>query len=332
MMLLVLKRMSSSAIKPWRQEHLLSTNCGPKGAHMSIRTLIVTAAFAAAIAPAPALAWGSEGHVLVAAIARDRLTPATRAKVDAILAQDKDRSTPSDMLSRSYWADVWRDHGHRETALWHFADIELDHPDFDAACFGHPASAQPSSDGPAQACVVDRVQAFAAELGDPAMAPAERILALKYVLHFMGDMHQPLHMADNHDHGGNCVLVNLRAPRSASLHSYWDTIVVGELGKDAQAILNRLNGDITPERAAEWSQGDFVSWAKETNAVAVSVAYSFPTLPLCENDRSPVNLPKGYDDRAQAAAATQLERAGVRLAVVLEKALGPLSLAQISGS
>ena len=49
---------------------------------------------------------------------------------------------------------------------------------------------------------------------------------------------------------------------------YWDTVVVGELGKDARAILTRLTGDITPERAAEWSKGDFASWGKETNAVA----------------------------------------------------------------
>jgi hypothetical protein len=299
---------------------------------MMLRFVCSVAALGAACASSPALAWGSEGHVLIAAIARDRLTPETRAKVDAILAQDKDQSTPSDMLSRSYWADVWRDHGHRETALWHFADIELDHPDVDAACYGHPASDEPASAGPAQSCVIDRVEAFAAELGDPKTAPAERILALKYVLHFVGDMHQPLHMADNHDHGGNCVLINFGGLRNASLHSYWDTIIVEDLGKDARAILTRLNAGITPELAATWSQGDIRSWGLETNAVASSVAYSFKTPAGCGNDMGPITLPKGYEARAQAAAATQLERAGVRLAVVLEKALRPLSLAQISGS
>jgi hypothetical protein len=157
--------------------------------------IVLSAILAACLAvPTQALAWGSEGHVLVAAIARSRLTPDTLAKVDAILAQDKDASTPSDMLSKSYWADVWRDHGHRETALWHYADIELDNPDYDAACYGHPPSMVPASAGPAQACVVERANAFADELGGPMTAPAERILALKYVLHFLGDMHQPLHM------------------------------------------------------------------------------------------------------------------------------------------
>lgn len=297
-----------------------------------MRKLGIAASLVTTIIAAPCFAWGSEGHVLVAAIARSRLTPATLVKVDAILAQDKDQSTPSDMLSRSYWADVWRDHGHRETALWHYADIERDAPDFDAACYGHPASAQPASAGPVQACVVDRAQAFAAELGDPATTPAERILALKYVLHFVGDMHQPLHMADNHDHGGNCILLSLGGPRTVNLHGYWDSVVVGELGKDARAILNRLTVDITPQRAVSWSKGDFTSWGRETNAVAESVAYSFHTAPRCERHSVPVALPTWYDGRAQAAVATQLERAGVRLAAVLERALGPLSLSVASAA
>lgn len=297
---------------------------------MTSRPILLAACLVAALSPAPCFAWGSEGHILVAAIARSRLRPETVAKIDAILAQDKDQSTPSDMLSRSYWADVWRDHGHRETALWHYADIELDHPDYDAACYGHPASAQPASAGPAEACIVDRARAFTRELGDSATAPAERILALKYVLHFVGDMHQPLHMADNHDHGGNCIALAMGGPRTVNLHSYWDSVVVGELGRDARAILTRLTSDITQERAAKWSEGDFASWGKETNAVAVTVAYSFHTAPRCERDVAPITLPAGYDMRAQAAVATQLERGGVRLAVALEKALGPLSLAQLT--
>lgn len=290
---------------------------------MSLRHSIAAATLLIAAMPAPAFAWGSEGHVLVAAIARSRLTPETLAKVDAILGADKDQRTPSDM-SRSDWADVWRERGHRETAPWHYADIELDHPDFDAARYGHPASARPASDGPVEACVVDRTQAFATELGDPATAPAERILALKYVLHFMGDLHQPLHIADNHDHGGNCITIALGGPRTVNLHGYWDTVVVGELGKHAR-------GHPRPpdQRHYASARGDVTSWGKETNAVAVSVAYSVPTPPRCERHMAPLTLPSWYDERAQAVAATQLERAGVRLAVVLERALEPLSLGSI---
>ena len=174
----------------------------------------------AAALPAPALAWGFEGHEIVAAIARARLTPAVRAKVDAILAGDADTLTAPDMLSRATWADAWRGAGHRETAQWHFVDLELDHPDLNAACFGRPAAGALASQGPAQDCVVDKIEAFAAELGAPAIAPAERLLALKYLLHFVGDVHQPLHASDHQDRGGNCVRIALGGSRTSNLHSF----------------------------------------------------------------------------------------------------------------
>ncbi|MDH7973213.1 S1/P1 nuclease [Sphingomonas sp. AR_OL41] len=294
-----------------------------------MRKSIVAALATLALFPTQALAWGSEGHVLVAAIARARLSPAALAKVDAILAQDHDGSTPSDMLSRAVWADIYR-RDHRETAQWHFADVEKDHPDFDAACFGHPSSAGPASTGPETACVIDRTADFARELGDPDTAMAERILALKFVLHFVGDMHQPLHVADNHDRGGNCVLISLGSARTVNLHSYWDTVVIGELGTDARNILTRLSAEITADKAAAWSVGDLASWARETNAVALGTAYSFATQPRCEQSPTPLTFPKGYDEAAQRAAATQIERAGVRLAVVLEKAMRPLNIAGLS--
>src|SRR5476649_2787151 len=95
------------------------------------RSLFVTLAVLAVGAPITASAWGSEGHQIVAAIAGSLLTPATRAKVDAILAADNDPLTAKDMVARSTWADAYRN-GHRETALWHFVDTELDHPDLAA--------------------------------------------------------------------------------------------------------------------------------------------------------------------------------------------------------
>lgn len=298
---------------------------------MISRMMPAAAVVGALLLPSPVSAWGGDGHKVIAAIARSRLTPATRAKVDAILARDSDTLTAPDMLARATWADAWRGAGHRETAEWHFVDIELDHPDLDSACFGHPASATPASSGPTQDCIVDRVTAFAKELGAPDTTPAERILALKYVLHFVGDLHQPLHTADNHDRGGNCVRVALGGQRTVNLHSYWDTVVVRELGGDPVALAARLGSTITTNQARLWSQGNFTSWARESNAVAVRVAYRIGAPPGCENDVSPLELPKGYDAAARAAAALQLERAGVRLALILERALGPLPAARLGG-
>jgi hypothetical protein len=272
--------------------------------------------------PAPALAWGNEGHEIIAAIAQGYLTPAARAKVDALLAADHDALTPPDMLSRSTWADAWRAAGHRETAQWHFVDIELDHPDVKAACFGFPAPDHPASAGPAQDCVIDRVNAFAAELADPSTPQAERILALKYVLHFVGDLHQPLHAADNHDRGGNCVRVSLGGARTINLHSYWDTTVVSTLGADPTAVAAKLRAEITPAQATAWRQGTPRAWTMEAHEVAAKVAY-WPGAPAgCDPDAAPVSLPAGYDARAKRAAALQLQKAGVRLAEVLNRALG----------
>lgn len=294
-------------------------------------------ALAALLMPVPASAWGSEGHEVIAAIARADLTPDARRAVDAILAADPDTLTAPDMLSRATWADAWRAAGHRETGSWHFVDIELDHPDLEQACFGFPPMTGPASArlanaglakvgmasaGPAEDCVVHKVEQFTAELGNPATQAAERLLALKYLMHLVGDMHQPLHASDNHDRGGNCVRIDLGGPRTVTLHGYWDTIVVEEQGDDPQALADRLRARITPADRAAWQQGGPRDWAMEAFGVAKRVAYAVGSAPGCDRDAAPLTLPAGYDARARDAADLQLERAGLRLALVLNRTLG----------
>ncbi len=281
---------------------------------------------ACGIAPDPAFAWGPEGHEVVALIARDDLTPATRAKVDAILARDPDPLTAPDMIARANWADAWRDVGrHRETASWHFVDIELDHPDLGAACHDDPAGSGPASAGPADDCVVDKVDAFETELADPATAPAERLLALKYLLHFVGDLHQPLHASDNHDRGGNCVRIALGEAGTSNLHRYWDTTVIEEQDPDARHFADTLRARITARDRADWERGRPRDWAMQAFAVARAAAYTIGSAPGCGPQAAPITLPAGYDAAARAAADLQLERAGVRLALVLNRDLGRIA-------
>jgi hypothetical protein len=280
-----------------------------------LRTAIIACL---ALAPAPALAWGNEGHEIIAAIARDHLTPAARAKVDAILASDPDALTAPDMLSRATWADVYRN-THRETASWHYVNIELDHPDIKAACYGFPMADGPKSQGPADDCVVSKIEEFSAELADPSTAPAERAMALKFLLHFVGDLHQPLHSADNHDRGGNCVLLALGGPRTTNLHAYWDTTVVQELGDDPRAVAAALERRITPAEARAWRRGDPRSWLLEGYAIAKTKVYTIGSPPGCGTDVAPIRLPAGYDAEARRVAAVQLEKAGVRLAALLNQ-------------
>jgi len=252
--------------------------------------------------PAPALAWGSEGHQVVALIARQYLKPEARRRVDAILATDQDTLTAPDMAARATWADAWR-RDHKDTENWHFADIELDDGDLAKACPDSPPSDAPASSGPATECIVTKLEQFTRELTAPGTSPQERLLALEFVLHFVGDLHQPLHASDNHDRGGNCVALALGGPRTVNLHGYWDTLVVGEIDPDAQALAKQLGKRITQQEMAAWSSGTPEDWARESFGIAKQVVYTVQSQPSCDNTRAPIALPIDYDGHARRVVA-----------------------------
>ena len=286
------------------------------------RRLTAFAVFAVLATASPAAAWGDLGHEVTALIAYRHLTPAARTKVDALLTADTDTLTPPDFASRATWADKYRN-SHHETAAWHFVDIEIDHPDLSAACFGRrSATGQLASQGQAQDCVVDKIEEFERELASPATPPAERIMALKFLMHFVGDLHQPLHASDHNDRGGNCIGLSPSPDgRDTNLHAYWDTGVVEALGGSASAIAANLNAQITPAQARAWSSGDPRAWATETFQMSVKDAYALPSRPTCA-DHGSVALSAAYQAQAQKDAALQLEKAGVRMATMLNRALG----------
>ena len=270
----------------------------------------------------PAAAWGDLGHEVTALIAYRHLTPSAKAKADALLAGDTDTLTAPDFASRATWADKYRN-GHRETAAWHFVDIEIDQPDLNSACFGFPppAPVNAASQGPAQDCVVDKIEEFAAELRSPATQPAERLLALKFLMHFVGDIHQPLHASDHNDRGGNCIALEPSPNgQTRNLHAYWDTGVVEPLGTSAQDIAAKLDGQITPAQAMAWRGGDARSWAMESFQLSRSDAYKLPAKPTCSEHGS-VALSTAYQAMARRDAAVQLEKAGIRIAFLLNRAL-----------
>ena len=287
---------------------------------------VVAAATSAGIvlAGSPAFAWGDLGHEVVAMIAYHHLTPAARHEVDRLLASDSDDLTGRDIASRATWADKYRV-SHRETAAWHFIDLEIDKPDLGAACSGFPASPpHAASQGPAQDCVVDKIEEFAAELKDPATPAPERLLALKFILHFVGDMHQPLHAADHSDKGGNCIALSPSPDGDVTnLHAFWDVTTVKALGHSPGEIANTLDAKITPADIKAWSAGGPRDWAMQSFAIAKRDAYNLPSSkPTCAATRCPITLSQSYRTTAEADAAHQLSVAGVRLAFVLNGALG----------
>jgi len=276
----------------------------------------------AALACPQARAWGDLGHEVTALVAYKHLSPTARAALDALLASDTDSLTPRDFAGRATWADKYRN-AHRETAAWHFVDIEIDQPNLEDACFGFPPLpvGQLASTGPAQDCVVNKIDEFTAELKSPSTPPAERLLALKFLIHFIGDLHQPLHAADHHDRGGNCI--GLIPPQGAqsNLHAYWDVSVVEVLGHTAPQIAEQLDSRLGPDEIKDWSQGAPRSWAMDTFELGRRDAYALPSTPTCQGGGA-VSLPPAYLRQAEKDAATQLLKAAVRLAAVLNGALG----------
>ena len=309
---------------------------GPLAGGRGLRSLLWLAGVGALLlAPVrQARAWGDEGHRVVALVAQHYLSPRTRARVQALLAQDASGLTvDTSMASEATWADRYRDSDrdgarlrYEETWRWHFVDLELHSParspDLAAACFGQPAlpAGVPASQGPARDCVVDKIDEFEAELASPGTSPAERLLALQFLLHFVGDLHQPLHAADDHDAGGNRVRVSAAGARAGNLHEYWDVVFVEELGADAPRLADALCARITPPELAAWRRGTPSQWALQSFELARRVAYGELPVPTA-HDR--YRLPAAYMRDSREVVALQLSRAGVRLAWLLQRALGP---------
>ena len=275
---------------------------------------------------APALGWGDEGHRVIGLIADHYLQPEVRQKVQAMLAGDTSHLAASTSISdEATWADKFRDSDRNTTKVrynltqqWHFVDIEINGPDYDTACFNHPASSPEASAGPSQACVVDRIDAFSAELKNASTAPDERRLALQFLLHLVGDAHQPLHTIDDHDKGGNDKKAKSDGETKDSLHHYWDVVFVAKLGGTPTVIANNLIKTVKASDVKAWSKGTAKSWALQSSQIARSHGYA--TLPQPDVDGT-YTLPASYVTTATKLSARQLARAGVRLAQVLNDAL-----------
>jgi S1/P1 Nuclease len=270
-----------------------------------------------------AFAWGELGHEVTALIAYRHLTVKARTALDALLASDDDPLTKPDFASRASWADKYRT-AHRESSAWHFVDIEIGQPDLAAACFGFPALAagQSASQGPAQDCIVNKIEEFFAELQNQDTPPVERLLALKFLIHFVGDLHQPLHTADHADRGGNCVALTPSPDGGEkNLHAYWDVGAVAALGRSAQQIAARLDADITNADLNTWTRGNARTWALESFALGQKDAYALADRPTCQSPGS-IALSAEYQSQAQKDAALQIEKAAIRIAGLLNNALG----------
>jgi hypothetical protein len=206
----------------------------------------------------------------------------------------------------STWADEIRLQ-HPETGPWHYVNIPIRLPT------GEPASYDAARDCPEDACVVAKIEPFKQELEDRQLPERQRLEALKFTVHFVGDIHQPLHVSNNHDRGGNNVAVIFMG-LPTNLHAVWDSAIVAPAIKgNERAYSLQLVQHITEEQRQHWSEGTLISWVNEGHEIAARTIYG-------ELPHSGM-LPDDYETKALPIVNEQLERAGVRLAMVLNTVL-----------
>jgi hypothetical protein len=271
-----------------------------------------------AVISGPALAWNEEGHKIVALVADHYLDPAVKQRIDAILASDTDPKAQHDIAAAATWADP--NASDATTDSWHQLPIELDHPDLHAACGVHSplAAGTPASKGPAD-CSLDKIEQFSMELSTPGTSKAEQLLALKYLLNLVGDLHQPVLASDNHNNSGEGTRVVGGGSDPGSLRHYWDSEFIDYLGDDPKAIADDLADGIRQSKTFDkMSAGTPHDWALESFTLAKEHAYG--KLPAKKPDGS-YELPPDYITDGIETARLQLARAGVRLAALLNRAL-----------
>ena len=173
------------------------------------------------LATSTALAWGTEGHQTVALLAEKDLSPTARAEVNRLLALEPGAT----LASISTWAD---EHRSPQTAAWHYVNF----PQGDC-------SYQVERDCPERRCVVAAIARQAELLGSTAPDDV-RLRALKYLVHFVGDVHQPLHAGYKDDKGGNTYQLQAFM-RGSNLHAVWDSGLIKNLNEDADVLAKRLH-------------------------------------------------------------------------------------------
>jgi hypothetical protein len=293
------------------------------------------------ISTGSAFGWGCEGHQMIALIARAHLTPAASNAVDRLLRENpidpalnrfcKDR--PADLMADSAtWADDARNI--EKTAEWHYIDIPL------AVQTGSDVMkwCKPAPDGK-PGCIVSAIDYEWALLRDKSQPAAVRAKALRYVIHFLGDLAQPLHAVDNHDRGGNCTGIRFFSQeKPENLHAIWDYKILARELEARKATQVQYAKTLDEDFVRSESKTDVLAWAWDSHTLAASVAYADlkPPIPIaspnsgladdaaCTAERAAVaalhiSIDDEYVSHALPVIREQLAKAGYRLAGLLNQ-------------
>ena len=243
--------------------------------------------------PGPVWAWGRTGHHVSARMAESRLTPAALAAVRTILGPGVS------LADASMWADEQREI--EESYRWHFVNVPLRAARYDSRYCSY------------KGCIVSKIEDFMRVLQNPKKERLQKQQALRFLIHLISDLHQPLHVGDNNDHGGNLLQVRFFGETS-NLHRVWDSQAMDRHTRNEKVWLWDFDFIANPKMVVEWSKGSPEDWATESLLIARE-AYR-----LQGSDkmvRSGARLGNEYYLFALPVIRTQLAKAGIRIAFVL---------------
>jgi nuclease S1 len=262
----------------------------------------------ASLASTQLFAWGPKGHAIVADLAASRLTPQAKANLQFLLGADS-------LASIASWADqIKKDRD--ESFDWHFVDIPKDAPGFsrERDCF-RPQDRHKDAQTDHHNCVVDRIEIFQKVLADENASRSERLEALKWLVHFVGDLQQPLHAIDEARGGNDIKLPAFGSPKcgdyDCNLHWAWDSLLVEHAGLSEEEYVRRLNKLIEDENLADKAVGTAEDWANESHLQAREIVA-----------QKPAAINEQYYQSHTDLVNHKLALGGLRLAAVLNRALG----------
>lgn len=266
---------------------------------------VAAAALFAAIPPAPAFAWGKTGHRVVAAIADTQLSGLARAHVKQILggaeSLDEAATWPDEM--RSDPAPFWQ----KTSTPWHYVTLN-------GILYDH---APPEGDA------LNALNHFRDVLQDPKANLADKQLALRFVVHIVGDLHQPLHVGKCCDRGGNEVRVKWFG-KPMNLHAVWDSALVDEEQLSFTELAAKLERHTRPADVIAWWDINPRDWIAESGQIRDSLYPTAADLPKARKDKKAKageevlpDLSYSYVYRSTPIMEQRLSKAGVRLAAYL---------------
>jgi len=258
------------------------------------------AVFLAFLAICPAsLGWGHEGHQIIATVAEDHLDETTKVMIQSLLGNNH-------LYSIASWADDIR-RERRETAPWHYVDIPL----------GGRYDARRDC-APPESCVVLKINEFLRVLTDKNATRDQRAEALKFVVHFVGDIHQPLH-AVKEAKGGNGVHVRFLGNDKCgwyecNLHGVWDTSMILHAGLNRPEYSQHLEALLSGEKLTGSDSGTPEQWANDSQQLAAAAWVP-----------DGANLDDQYCQREIKIVDMQMALAGLRLARLLNDSIGKMT-------